>query len=191
MSYSPLPRGEGWLRPLLFKRNQFHSAPISEDGYGAVPLYGGQYNGQYTCQYNGQYRGQYKRKYNSQNNSKYNGRHSGQHNGTGASTIANTHANTMANTMANTRANTLARTRASTMAGTMASTMAGTMASAMANTTHSPEGHSARDISQTQHLKWSVCTDFPCLRQLPPPPKRAPAQKGSDVEKDDKHKRKK
>ena len=62
--------------------------------------------------------------------------------------------------MANTRANTLARTIASTMAGTMASTMAGTMASAMANTTHSPEGHSARDISQTQHLKWSVCTEL-------------------------------
>ena len=74
MSYSPLPRGEGWLRPLLLKRNQFHSAPVSEDGYGAVPLYGGQYNGQYTCQYNGQYSGQYKSKYNGQNNSKYNGR---------------------------------------------------------------------------------------------------------------------
>ena len=36
----------------------------------------------------------------------------------------------------------------------------------------------------------SSCTDFPCLRQLPPPPKRAPPQKGSDVEKDDKQKRK-
>ena len=81
MSYSRLPRGEGWLRPLLFKRNQFHSVPISEDGYGAVPLYGGQYNGQYTCQDNGQYNGQYKSKYTGQNNSKYNGRHNGQHNG--------------------------------------------------------------------------------------------------------------
>ena len=25
---------------------------------------------------------------------------------------------------------------------------------------HSPEGHFARDISQTPHLKWSVCTDW-------------------------------
>ena len=99
---------------------------------------------------------QYKSNYNGQNNSKYSGRYNGQHNSTGASTMAST----LANTMANTRANTMARTIASTMAGTMASTMAGTMASAMANTTHSPEGHSARDISQTQHLKWSVCTDW-------------------------------
>ena len=83
MNYSPLPRGEGWLRPLLLKRNQFHSAPVSEDGYEAVPLYRGQYNGQYTCQYNGQYNGQYKGKYIGvgQNNSKYSGRYSGQHNG--------------------------------------------------------------------------------------------------------------
>ena len=66
----------------------------------------------------------------------------------------------MANTVANTGANTMARTIASTMAGTIASTMAGTMASAMANTTHSPEDHSARDISQTQDLKRSVCTDW-------------------------------
>ena len=33
--------------------------------------------------------------------------------------------------------------------------------------------------------------DFPCLRQLPPPPKRAPAQKGSDVKENDQSKRKK
>ena len=110
---------------------------------------------------------QYKSNYNGQNNSKYSGRYSGQHNSTGASTMASTLANTMANTMANTRANTLARTIASTMAGTMASTMAGTMASAMANTTHSPEGHSARDISQTQHLKWSVCTDWSVVSGTP------------------------
>ena len=77
MSYSPLPRGEGWLRPLLLKRNQFHSAPVSEEGYGAVPLYRGQYNGQYIGQHSGQYNG----KYNGQNNGKYSGRYSGQHNG--------------------------------------------------------------------------------------------------------------
>ena len=80
MSYSPLPRGEGWLRPLLFKRNQCHNAPVSEDGYGAVPLYRGQYNGRCICQYNGKYSGQYKGKYIGQNKSKYSGRYSGQHN---------------------------------------------------------------------------------------------------------------
>ena len=178
MSYSPLPRGEGWLRPLLLKRNQFHSAPVSEDGYGAVPLYGGQYNGQYTCQYNGQYSGQYKSKYNGQNNSKYNGRYSGQHNGTGANTIASTLANTMANTVANTGANTMARTIASTMAGTIASTMAGTMASAMANTTHSPEAipletlvkHSP-ELLGTQHAENGVLSTekqhpFPCPHRM-------------------------
>ena len=75
--------------------------------------------------------------------------------------MASVLANTMANTVTNTRAkNTMARTIASTMAGTVASTMAGTMANAMANTTHSPEGHSARDISQAQYLKRSVCTDW-------------------------------
>ena len=58
MSYSPLPRGEGWLRPLLFKRNQFHNAPVSEDGYGAVPLHRSQFNGRCSCQYNGKYNDQ-------------------------------------------------------------------------------------------------------------------------------------
>ena len=28
--------------------DRLHSAPISEDGYGAVPLCGGQYNGQHA-----------------------------------------------------------------------------------------------------------------------------------------------
>ena len=58
MSYSPLPRGEGWLRPLLFKRNQCHNAPVSEDGYGAVPLHRSQFNGRCICQYNGKYNDQ-------------------------------------------------------------------------------------------------------------------------------------
>ena len=44
--------------------------------------------------------------------------------------------------------------------------------------------------TESSKYKWSGAADFPCLRQLPPPPKRAPAQKGSDVEKDDKHKKK-
>ena len=46
----------GWEHdaPLLLKRNQFHNAPVFEDGYEAGPVYQGQYNGQYTCQYNGQ-----------------------------------------------------------------------------------------------------------------------------------------
>ena len=74
MSYSPLPRGEGWLRPLLFKRNQFHNAPVSEEGYGAVPLHRGQYNGRCICQYNGKYSGQYKGNYIGQNKNNYDGR---------------------------------------------------------------------------------------------------------------------
>ena len=41
--------------------------------------------------------------------------------------------------------------------------------------------------TESSKYKWPGATDFPCLRQLPPPPKRAPAQKGSDVEKDDTH----
>ena len=92
---------------------------------------------------------QEKSKYNGQNNSKYNGRYSGQHNGTGVNTIAST----LANTMAKTRANTMARTRAST--------------------------EHARPSSHVETLavfgrpaphRWSSATDFPCLRQLPPPP---------------------
>jgi len=50
--------------------------------------------------------------------------------------------------------------------------------------------HSTRINTQAHHAGPLGAADFPCLRQLPPPPKRAPAQKGSDVEKDDKHKRK-
>ena len=130
------------------KSVSFHSAPVSEDGYGAVPLYGGQYNGQYTCQYNGQYNGQYKSKYNGQNNSKYNGRYSGQHNGKGANTIAST----LANTMANTRANTMARTIASTQHAR-------------------PSSHveTLAVFGRPAPHRWSSATDFPCLRQLPPP----------------------
>ena len=52
MRNSPLPRWEGWLRPLLLKR--FRSAPVSEEGYGAVPLHSGQYSGQYNGQQSGQ-----------------------------------------------------------------------------------------------------------------------------------------
>ena len=107
---------------------------------------------------------QYKSNYNGQNNSKHNGRYSGQHNGTGASTRAST----LANTMANTRANTMARTRASTQHAR-------------------PSSHveTLAVFGRPAPHRWSSATDFPCLRQLPPPPKRAPAQKGSDVEKDE------
>ena len=89
MIYSPLPWGEGWLRPLLLKRNQCHSAPVSEDGYEAVPLYRGQYNGQYkgkhvsqnNSKYSGRYNGQHNGRYNGQHNGRYNGQHNGRYNG--------------------------------------------------------------------------------------------------------------
>ena len=72
MSYSPLPRGEGWLRPLLFRRNQCHNAPVSEDGYGAVPLHRSQFNGRCSCQYNGKYNNQFNDRCICQYNGKYN-----------------------------------------------------------------------------------------------------------------------
>ena len=89
------------------KSFRFRSAPVSEEGYGAVPLHSDQcsglYNGQQsgqilastrpgqwpvqwtTCgQYNGNYTGQ------------YNGKYSGQYNSTIASTVTGTMASTVA-----------------------------------------------------------------------------------------------
>ena len=55
---------------------------------------------------------------------------------------------------------------------------------------HRTRTTSSIENQQAHHAAPAGAADFPCLRQLPPPPKRTPAQKGSDVEKNYKNKQK-